>query len=70
MLKVNNKNGRTFGHISYLFLVFLLLTLNKQMLVGLYPLLHIATPLIIKKVSTKVAASRFSCKQLNILSQQ
>ena len=45
--KVNNKNTRTmslrsfscflinFEHISYLFLVFLLLSLNKEMLAGL-----------------------------------
>ena len=48
MLRVNNKNTRTtsvkrrsgvfivnFEHISYFFLVFLLLTLSKQILAGL-----------------------------------
>ena len=40
MFEVNNKYTRTnifivnFDHISYLFLMFLLLTLNKQMLIG------------------------------------
>ena len=48
MFKVDNKTlerrrGRlsgvfinNFAHISYLFVVFLLVTLNKEMLVGLY----------------------------------
>ena len=62
MFKVNNKNTRTFllpgvfivnfEHISYLFLVPLLLTLNKQMLAG-------------KGYSSRIAAVILSMKFLS-----